>query len=161
MENSKTRLRSRRRKKVIDFIDGPSPTSVSAPLIVSKETLKSLSVISNTTERSKKRKHPSKTLLVPEEDSEEIIDFAEHLENQLKKHRSGDFIVEGNNEEREEPTENFNQGREDEVFQFHGDTSSNLVGPPQKRTKLVHRTPLFDSAKTDENFDGKIFIIMC
>ena len=124
MEKPKTRARSRKKKNIIDFLDGSSPPSGSAPFLLSNKTLKSLSLITSTTKGS----HSKKRKQSPDRRSGELIDFEEHLENQLRKHQNEDSMEKdkstecNNSAEREESTENgespgnSNQGWQDEVF---------------------------------------------
>jgi hypothetical protein len=64
MEKPKTRARSRKKKNIVDFIDGSSPPSGSAPFLVSKETLKSLSLITSGTKVSHSKKGNSHQKLI-------------------------------------------------------------------------------------------------
>jgi hypothetical protein len=145
-----TRTRTRRKKLIVDFIDGSSDTET-------QENIRK-----NVTSR-KRKKNPTSDSKIPQI-AEPIVELEDYLESQESRHQNNpsqlfmaapnqDIIFEFIDEQQDDSV--LNPVRQDAVFEFEGDEA--VSEPPRKRANVLNPTPHYDSI--DNPSQGKLKIL--
>ena len=161
MENLRSvRTRTRRKKVIVDFIDGPSDSEH-----------QDVATKNITSRKRKKTQNPAIARFVVPDIVDQIVDLEEFLDAQeqlnLNQQNNSstsltapptlDVVFEfiGNDVNESETHQNgqlldqesvSNPARQDAVFEFQGDDV--VSAPPKKRAKILNPTPFYDAVNT-------------
>lgn len=152
--STSARKSSRRKKAIVDFIDGSSDIEN-----------QDIAIKNITSRKRKKTTNPTIAQFVVPEIGVKIVDLGEFLEGQeqfdqqnnsssvLTASQNLEIVIEYVNESQSLQNDNLldqesvlNPTRQDEVFLFQGE--DDVSGPPKKRTKVLNPTPFYDTVNT-------------